>query len=206
MSHENLSRIFEPFYTTKFTGRGLGLAAVLGIVRSHRGALKVTSEAGRGSTFVLALPIVASASDVDRTAPIQARTELLRGTVLVVDDEESVRRTVSRVLEVLGCKVLRAEDGTVAVQRVRESSKPIDLVLLDLTMPILDGVQTLHELRQMRPDLPVILMSGFAEVHALAKFGEHRLSGFLQKPFTIDEVQRRVTAVLAERSNEPVMA
>jgi PAS domain S-box-containing protein len=206
MSPETLSRIFEPFFTTKFTGRGLGLAAVLGIVRSHRGALKVTSAVGHGSTFVLALPIVAKVSDVDRMTPIQARTEALRGTVLVVDDEDSVRRTVSRVLAVLGCRVLLAEDGTVAVECVRNFSKPIDLVLLDLTMPILDGVQTLHELRRMRPDMPVILMSGFAETHALAKFGEHRLSGFLQKPFKIDEVQRRVTAVLAERPSEPVMA
>jgi PAS domain S-box-containing protein len=206
MSPDTLSRIFEPFFTTKFTGRGLGLAAVLGIVRSHRGALKVTSEVGRGSTFVLALPVAATASDASRTASIQEKMESLRGTVLVVDDEESVRRTVSRVLEVLGCKVLRAEDGTVAVQYVRESSIPIDLVLLDLTMPILDGVQTLHELRRMRPDLPVILMSGFAEVHALAKFGQHNLSGFLQKPFTIDEVQRRVAEVLVERLNEPAMA
>jgi len=206
MSPETLSRIFEPFFTTKFTGRGLGLAAVLGIVRSHRGALKVTSEVGRGSTFVMALPIVASSSDVDRTPPVQTETPMLHGTVLVVDDEASVRRTVGRVLEVLGCKVLLAEDGTVAVECVREFTKPIDLVILDLTMPILDGVQTLRELRRMRPKLPVILMSGFAEAHALAKFGEHRLAGFLQKPFTIDEVQRRVTAVFAEGKSEPAMA
>jgi PAS domain S-box-containing protein len=206
MSPDTLTRIFEPFFTTKFTGRGLGLAAVLGIVRSHRGALKVTSGVGRGSTFVLALPVATSASDANRTVSIQEKMESLRGTVLVVDDEESVRRTVSRVLEVLGCKVLRAEDGTVAVQYVLEWSIPIDLVLLDLTMPILDGVQTLHELRRMRPDLPVILMSGFAEVHAMAKFGQHKLSGFLQKPFTIDEVRRRVAEVLVERLNEPAMA
>jgi len=168
--------------------------------------LKVTSEVGRGSTFVMALPIVASASDVDRTAPIQHETATLRGTVLVVDDEDAVRRTVGRVLQVLGCKVLNAEDGTVAVEVVRTFENPIDLVLLDLTMPILDGVQTLRELRRIRPELPVILMSGFAEAHALAKFGEHRLSGFLQKPFTIDEVQRRVMAVFADRATAPAMA
>lgn len=206
MCPETLSRIFEPFFTTKFTGRGLGLAAVLGIVRSHRGALKVTSEVGRGSTFVMALPAVASGSDAQSTFPISIAPPTIRATVLLVDDEAPVRRTISRVLEVLGCKVLLAEDGTVAVERVREYEKPIDLVLLDLTMPILDGVQTLHELRRMRPDLPVILMSGFAEAHALAKFGEHRLSAFLQKPFTIDEVQRRVTSVLAERTPEPALA
>jgi PAS domain S-box-containing protein len=206
MSPDTLARIFEPFFTTKFTGRGLGLAAVLGIVRSHRGALKVKSEVGSGSTFIMALPVVASASDVDRVVVIQKKAALLEGTVLVVDDEDSVRRTVTRVLQVLGCKVLAAEDGTVAVEIVRTFDKPIDLVLLDLTMPILDGVQTLRELRRIRPDLPVILMSGFAEAHALAKFGEHRLSGFLQKPFTIDEVQRRVVGVLRDRANEPVMA
>jgi PAS domain S-box-containing protein len=206
MSPETLSRIFEPFFTTKFTGRGLGLAAVLGIVRSHRGALKVTSEVGRGSTFVLALPIVVNSSDAGRNAPIQSRAAALKGTVLVVDDEASVRRTVSRVLEVLGCTALLAEDGIVAVERVRKFDRPIDLVLLDLTMPIMDGVQTLRELRRMRPDLPVVLMSGFAETHALAKFGEHRLSGFLQKPFTIDDLRRRVMSVFAERATEPAMA
>jgi two-component system cell cycle sensor histidine kinase/response regulator CckA len=206
MTRETLARIFEPFFTTKFTGRGLGLAAVLGIVRSHRGALKVTSEVGSGSTFVMALPIVTNASDVDRKTPVRANTPTLCGTVLVVDDEAPVRRTVGRVLEVLGCKVLTAEDGTVAVERVRDHAGTIDLVILDLTMPILDGVETLHELRRMRPDLPVILMSGFAETHALAKFGEHRLSGFLQKPFTIDEVRRRVVTVLAEQPEETALA
>jgi CheY-like chemotaxis protein len=128
----------------------------------------------------------------------------LNGTVLVVDDEAPVRRTVSRVLEVLGCQVLLAEDGTVAVEKVRNYPGGIDLVILDLTMPILDGVETLHELRRMRPELPVILMSGFAETHALARFGEHRLSGFLQKPFTIDDVRRRVVAAFAERTKELV--
>lgn len=205
MNRETLSRIFEPFFTTKFTGRGLGLAAVLGIVRSHRGALKVTSEIGRGSTFVMALPIVAKAGDVERTRPLQIKAPTLQGTVLVVDDEDAVRRTVNRVLKVLGCEVLLAEDGTVAVETVREFKEPIDLVLLDLTMPILDGVQTLHELRRMRPDLPVILMSGFAEAHALAKFGEHRLSGFLQKPFTIDDLQKRVASVFSEHANESAL-
>jgi CheY-like chemotaxis protein len=206
MSPETLARIFEPFFTTKFTGRGLGLAAVLGIVRSHRGALKVTSRLGDGSTFIMALPIVARSSDVDRTPPVLAQTSSLHGTVLVVDDEDAVRRTVSRVLKVLGCEVLLAEDGTVAVECLRDFRRPIDLVLLDLTMPILDGVQTLRELRRMRPELPVILMSGFAEAHALAKFGEHRLSGFLQKPFTIDELQRRVTSAFAERPKESALA
>jgi len=204
MAPETFARIFEPFFTTKFTGRGLGLAAVLGIVRSHRGALKVTSEVGRGSTFVMALPVVPHESDAERTDSAQPSAPALNGTVLVVDDEAPVRRTVNRVLEVLGCQVLLAEDGTVAVEKVRNYPGAIDLVILDLTMPILDGVETLHELRRMRPDLPVILMSGFAETHALARFGEHRLSGFLQKPFTIDDVRRRVVAAFAERTKELV--
>ena len=205
MSPETLNRIFEPFFTTKFTGRGLGLAAVLGIVRSHRGALKVKSKPGRGSTFVMALPIVASAEDADRAQSVQANAPALKGTVLVVDDEAPVRRTVIRVLETLGCDVLSAEDGTIAVECVQNYEGQIDLVILDLTMPILDGVQTLHELRRLRPELPVILMSGFAEVHALARFGEHHLSGFLQKPFTIDEIRRRVMTVFGKREGEPAL-
>lgn len=202
MNPETLERIFEPFFTTKFTGRGLGLAAVLGIVRSHRGALRVTTHLGQGSTFAMALPAVGVVHDYGSPAMGDRETPALHGTVLVVDDEAPVRRTVTRVLETLGCKVIAAEDGTVALDRVRGFARHIDLVLLDLTMPQMDGVQTLRELRRLRPDLPVVLMSGFAEAHAVARFGEHRLSGFLQKPFTLDDVRRRVTAILAQTSPE----
>jgi PAS domain S-box-containing protein len=204
MTPETLARIFEPFFTTKFTGRGLGLAAVLGIVRGHRGALHVTSDLGQGTTFRLAFPAVGMPAATTSATAGRGPAPVIDGTVLVVDDEETVRRTVARALERVGCKVLTAEDGALALEKVRRATKPIDLVLLDLTMPVMDGVQTLRELRRLCPDLPVMLMSGFAEVQAVARFGEHRLAGFLQKPFTVDLLQRRVAEAL-RTSAEPAL-
>jgi CheY-like chemotaxis protein len=161
--------------------------------------LKVTSTLGEGTTFALAFPAVASAAEAHPVASPQAASLELNATVLVIDDGASVRRIVSRVLEALGCKAIAAADGIVAIELARNSMQQFDLVILDLTMPQMDGVQTLQEIRRLHPDLPVILMSGFAETHARARFGEHKLSGFLQKPFTVEDVRNRVTKVLAAR-------
>ncbi len=199
MNPEVASRMFEPFFTTKFTGRGLGLAAVLGIARSHRGALKVESRLGQGTSFQLALPAIGVFPTGGASGGDAEARPLFHATVLAVDDEAPVRRTVTRALEMLGCKVVAAEDGVVALQRVRQYGRPFDLVLLDLTMPQMDGVETLRELRRLRPDLPVILMSGFAQTQAMARFGEHRLAGFLQKPFKLDDLSRLVGRVLTEQ-------
>lgn len=202
MNPETVSRIFEPFFTTKFTGRGLGLAAVLGIVRSHRGAIKVQTTLGQGTVFQIALPalgVPASPSSVGRGGDGEARP-VFQGSVLVVDDEASVRRTLTRVLEMMGCKVLVAEDGTVALDRLRQSGRKFDLIMLDLTMPRMDGVQTLREIRNLRPELPVILMSGFAQAQAMARFNEHRLAGFLQKPFKLEEMTAIVGRVLTRET------
>jgi len=203
MNPETAARMFEPFFTTKFTGRGLGLAAVLGIVRSHRGALKVETQLGQGTSLWIALPAVGVLHIGGSSHPETETRPLFHATVLVVDDEAPVRRTMTRALEMMGCKVVVAEDGSVALERVRQYGRPFDLVLLDLTMPQMDGVQTLRELRRMRPELPVILMSGFAQAQAIARFGEHRMSGFLQKPFKLEELTRLVSRVLHE---QPVAA
>jgi CheY-like chemotaxis protein len=197
MNPDVAARMFEPFFTTKFTGRGLGLPAVLGIVRSHRGALRVESKLGHGTKFQICLPATGVLHH-DAGADVE-QLPLFHATVLAVDDEASVRRTVTRALEMLGCKVVAAENGAVALQRVRQYGRPFDLVLLDLTMPQMDGVETLRELRQIRPDLPVILMSGFAQAQAMARFGEHKLAGFLQKPFKLDELARMVGQMLKEQ-------
>ena len=199
MEPEVAARMFEPFFTTKFTGRGLGLAAVLGIARSHRGALKVETRLGQGTTFRIALPATGVFPIGEPDTENGDSRPMLQATVLAVDDEATVRRTVTRALEMLGCKVVAAENGAVALQRVRQYGRPFDLVLLDLTMPQMDGVETLRELRRLRPDLPVILMSGFAQVQAMARFGEHRLAGFLQKPFKLDDLSRLVGQVLTEQ-------
>ena len=194
MSAETQAKIFEPFFTTKFTGRGLGLSAVLGIVRGHKGALNVYSEPGRGTTFKLLLPAAGAAAGdttTERRATPQWRGE---GTVLVVDDEESVRRVAGRMLAALGFEVITARDGVEGLNAFRAAGETICAVLLDLTMPRLDGEETFRELRQLRPDARVILMSGFSEQEAGARFVGKGLAGFLQKPFTPDELREQLVA------------
>ena len=196
MSPETLARIFDPFYTTKFTGRGLGLAAVLGIVRGHKGALKVYSEEGRGTTFKLLFPTAAGTGEnaAERTAPVVGwRGE---GTVLVVDDEETMRTTVARMMTVLGLDPVLARDGREAIEVFRADPARFAFVLLDLTMPHMDGEEAFTELRRLRPDVRVVLMSGFNAQEALTRFSGKGLASFLQKPFTVGALRSVLQSVL----------
>ncbi|MEO7996707.1 MAG: response regulator [Gemmatimonadaceae bacterium] len=195
MTQDIQARIFEPFYTTKFTGRGLGLAAVLGIMRGHRGTLKVYSEVNRGSTFKLLFPSVRGEleSTVTNTATEKWKGS---GTILVVDDEVAVRRTVSRMLELMGFTTLQAVDGAEGIEVFRANADAITLVMLDLTMPRLDGEQTYSELRRIRPDVRVVLMSGFNQQEAIARFTGKGLASFVQKPFSLEALRESVKAVV----------
>lgn len=188
-------RIFEPFYTTKFTGRGLGLAAVLGIMRGHRGTLKVYSEPNRGSTFKLLFPSVRGELESTVTNTVTEKWKG-SGTILVVDDEVAVRRTVSRMLELMGFTTLQAVDGEEGIEVFRANADAITLVMLDLTMPRLDGEQTYSELRRIRPDVRVVLMSGFNQQEAIARFTGKGLASFVQKPFSLDALRESVKSVL----------
>jgi PAS domain S-box-containing protein len=186
MSEETKARIFEPFFTTKFTGRGLGLAAVHGIVRGHRGLLKVESELGRGTTFALQFPAAEGVADpLDK--PVEAPVAWLgSGCVLVVDDEEAVRQVCSALLGKLGFTVVLAADGRTGIEAFQAEPDRYALVLLDLTMPQPDGRQVFSELRLLRENPRVVLMSGFNEEEVLSEFAGIRLAGFLQKPFEMD--------------------
>ena len=189
MDAETRSRIFEPFFTTKFTGRGLGLAAAIGIVRAHKGALKVYSEPGRGTTFKVLFPAMEEAQD---QAPADNKTLAPwhgKGTVLLADDEESLRALGARMLEMLGFTVLTASDGREALGIYQKRWKEIDLVLLDLTMPHMDGAQTFGELRRINPDVQVILVSGYSQEDVAARFAGKRLAGVLQKPYPLSNLQ-----------------
>lgn len=196
MSEETKARIFEPFFTTKFTGRGLGLAAVLGIVRGHRGALRVASELGRGTTFKLLFPAASGPLDSSSAIPSIPERSLPVGTVLIVDDEETMRKTVGRMLDRIGLRWVAAVDGVGALDILRQHPSRFTLVLLDFTMPHMDGKQTFAELRKLASDLPVILMSGFDAQEAMEGFSGTAPAGFLQKPFTFDALEGLIRKVM----------
>lgn len=188
MSGETRARMFEPFFTTKFTGRGLGLAAVLGIMRSHHGTIRVTSEPGRGTRIEALFPATTRAvSAPPASAPVPPGWRG-HGTILVVDDEVHVRAGAAQVLERVGFTVLTAADGREAVAVFRKHAATIRAVLLDLTLPHMDGAATARELRQIRPEVRIVLTSGYTEEEATRQFTARDLVGFLPKPYALKDL------------------
>jgi two-component system, cell cycle sensor histidine kinase and response regulator CckA len=203
MSHETQARIFDPFFSTKFTGRGLGLAAVLGIVRGHKGAIHVESKLGQGTTFTILLPVTAEAS-CEPTLAAQAAPQAtpVGGTILLVDDEEDVRRVTETMLKRTGFGVLAAADGLEAVSILQARNGDVDAVILDMTMPRMNGNETLAALRRIRADIPVLVASGYSEQQAQEHFGNQTPDGFVQKPFQIATLMANLNKVLQIRRGE----
>lgn len=203
MEPETLRRIFDPFFTTKFQGRGLGLAAAKGAIEKLDGKLGVSSRVGLGTEFLLALPVSLSVEIVEE-APQETQTVPVLhagGTVWIVDDEPLICETMSRFIITWGLDCEVSTDSVEAVERMKKNPDDISCILLDVTMPGMDGLEVLGHVRLFRPDVPVVLMSGFSEEETLRKFKGHDISGFIHKPFQATVLEGHLRRVLGETSS-----
>ncbi len=200
MDETTKQRLFDPFFTTKFQGRGLGLSSVLGIMRQHRGAIFIDSEPGQGTRIRVAFPLLDRPIIDEEPPPATANapssaSAAPAGTVLIIEDDVAILSLSGSILKRVGFQVLQADSGRMGIELFKQHADDIVGVLLDLTMPDMDGIATLRELRKLRPDIRIILASGFSEKEALARLGEDTISGFIQKPFQLKQLRDLATSV-----------
>ncbi len=202
MDAATLGRIFDPFFSTKFMGRGLGLPATQGILRTHRAILKVESEVDKGSTFTIYFPVLQEDLDLPEPAPLRKAQQPVQASsstrILLVDDETVLRESVAEFLEILGFEVIQAVDGQDAVERFQAMLGHISLVIMDLTMPRMDGHEAFLALRALDPSLKVILSSGYTEQDATRPFQGAKLAAFLHKPYYLKDLEALIHRVLSE--------
>jgi len=196
---EHFPRIFDPFYSTKAHGRGLGLSAALGIIRSHGGRIHVDSVQGRGSTFRIFLPSAEAAEDAGTKPPLSRESREGDRLILLVDDEDDLRMSLAEILtDILSFRVIEARDGVEAVERYRASAGDVSLVIMDVTMPRMSGIQAWEEIRQEFPEARGILCSGYSEETGVQLATGHGFLGFLKKPFNLQTLRETIRKALPE--------
>ena len=196
MSEEVKSKLYDPFFTTKFTGRGLGMSAVLGIMRGHKGTIKVYSEVGRGTTIKVLFPAIRDTSAAAESELQKKNTWTGEGKILLADDDETIRVVVKAMLEGLGFSVETAVDGRDCLEKYRRSGAHFTAVIVDLTMPHMGGEEVFSGIRQIDKGARVILSSGYNEQEVISRFVGKGLAGFLKKPYRREELQAKLKEVL----------
>jgi CheY-like chemotaxis protein len=200
MTEETQARVYDPFFTTKVAGRGLGLAAVRGIVRAHGGAIKLTSQPGKGTTFEILLPGSGQPPKQDIMSQTRSSAEQGSGatrTVLMVEDEEVLRLSVSKMLRKKGFSVIEAGDGYSALDLFRAHKNRIDVILLDMTIPGASSREVIVEAGKIRPDIRIVLTSAYSRSMAVSSLDAPQIKGFVRKPFQIDELVQLLRATLS---------
>jgi len=201
IAEKDIEKLFDPFFSNKFTGRGMGLAVVLGIVKAHKGAITVESKLSQGSTFRVYLPVITEEvlRQPDKVVKVQKLEE--GGTVLLIEDDEMLRVMVASMLKRLSFSVLEANDGVEALEVFRQHQNEIKFVISDLTMPRMDGWETLTALRKLQPGIPVILASGYDLAHVMAGDHPELPQAFIGKPYRLNELRNAISQVLESRKN-----
>jgi PAS domain S-box-containing protein len=199
MDDETKQRIFEPFYTTKFPGRGLGMSAVLGGVTSHKGALQLTSQPWEGTTVKIYLPVRNGDATAEPTQQTDKAPWRGSGTILLVEDEPQLIAVAKDLLETLGFKVIKASNGIDAIEQYRKNASEIGLVLTDVGMPLMDGYELIAELKKLDPKLPIIISSGFGDTVVTSKIAPEEIVGLISKPYSFEQLQDVLKGLLEKK-------
>jgi CheY-like chemotaxis protein len=202
MDEETQKRVFEPFYTTKFMGRGLGMSAVLGIVAKHNGALQLKSQTGQGTAFRVFFPVQSNVPDEHATqyqAP-SASSSLQNLTILIVEDEDQVRYLAGNMIRKMGFTVIEASNGVEALKVYQEHSAEIKLVITDIGMPIMDGYELIQRLKSLNTGLPIIVSSGFSEQIITSRTPRTDITAFVGKPYKLNQLREAINNVVESLS------